>query len=266
MRSIHSVFRQHPDLEATGKLSILGESQCTAKVMDTYMRRRNPKAPEVAELYLRQGQRFGVRGDAAFCQMIYETRSWTAQVAGPYWAPLTLDQWANEASIEVLMRLLFAFASETPMRQESDRSSIKQTEMIDRAGWRGMAPCWEDLNSKWTRSGHQYGQDIVAIWRNMMEWKGSGEVIPWTGDLAVDNSVEGERVRSSVVRVNRKAASLDWSSTYTEEMKGLKELGLLPNPEPHPERKVSWAELASLLKRWEERSTPVTIEGNGKEG
>ncbi|WP_373231051.1 hypothetical protein [Cohnella sp.] len=261
MKSINSVFRKHPELEATGKLSILGESRCTAEVMDAYMRRRNPKIPKVAELYLRLGQRYEIRGDVAYCQMVYETRSWTAQVTGPYWAPMTLEQWATESSVEVLMQILYAFATELPVPQALDQTR-KQTVILDQAGWRGKASCWQDLNGKWTRSGHHYGQDIVAIWRSMLEWKGSGEVIPMEEGGVMGNSQEGERLRSNAAK-ERITGSLDWTSFCTEEMSWLKDKGLLPSPVPHPERKVSWAELANLLRRWEDRPSTAAIDGNG---
>lgn len=265
MRSISRVFRKHPEFTAAGKLSLLGKSRCNAEVMNAYLRRRNPRAPEVAELYLRQGQRYGIRGDAAYCQMVYETRGWTAPISGPYWAPLTLDQWGMEESVEGLMRTLYTFATDLPLPQALEESAdlwSKQSEMLVRAGWRGIAPCWEDLNGKWTRTGRHYGQDIVAIWRSMLEWEGKGEAIPTEEDSTMENSYkEGS---SSSTRSAREGSqvSLDWSSSCTEEMNWLRDQGVLPSPAPHPERKVSWAELAALLQRLEARTSPATIKGN----
>lgn len=263
MRGISTVFRKHPELEATGKLSLLGESRCTAEKMDAYLKRRNSKAPNLAEIFLRQGKRYGIRGDVAFCQMVYETRGWTAQVSGPYWAPMTLNQWALESSVEGIMQILYAFAAELPIPEalEAVDQISKHSEMLDRAGWRGKTLCWEDLNGKWTRSGQHYGQDIVAIWRSMLEWKGNGESKPKEGGLAMEIS-DGEGSQHFRTPRERTSGNVDWSSFYTEEMKWLQDQSLLPSPDPHPERKVSWAELAALLQKWEKQRLPATIDGN----
>jgi hypothetical protein len=247
---VGSVFRRHPDLEPTGKLSLLGASRCSAERMNAYIRRRNPKAPDVAELYLRQGQRYGVRGDVAYCQMVYETRGWTAEISGPSWAPLTLVQWAEESSIEVQMQILYTFATNLSLPQDVKQAK-SQIALLERAGWKGKVLCWEDLNGKWSLPGNRYGQDIVAIWRNMMEWKGKGEVVQ------VEQSNVRETLRSGDAK-ERLTGSVDWSSFCNEEMNWLKEQQLLPSPVPHPDRKVTWAELAVLLHRLESR---VKIEG-----
>lgn len=174
METVGSAFRKHPELEPSGKLSLLGRAYCSAELMNAYLRRRNPQAPELADLYLRAGERYGVRGDVAFCQMVHETRGWTEEIAGPSWSPRLLAQWMEEESIEAHMQILYSFAMGLPIPQQSDVAS-RQIERIERAGWRGTVACWEDLNGKWSALGnHRYGQDIVAIWRNMLEWRGSG--------------------------------------------------------------------------------------------
>jgi hypothetical protein len=253
MERVSFVFRKHHELEPTGKLSLLGAACCSAERMTAYAKRRNPRIPEMAEMYLRQGRRYGVRGDVAYCQMIYETRGWTAAISGPAWAPFTLDQWSEEDSVEFQMQLLYRFATELPIPQEA--TTIKrQIAVLERAGWIGSAPCWEDLNSKWSVAGNRYGQDIVAMWRSMMEWKGKGEVV-------MEQPNGRDNNRSGTTR-DRITGSIDWSSFSNEEMNWLKEQQLLPSPVPHPDRKVTWAELAVLLYRWENRPSTATMEGN----
>jgi hypothetical protein len=242
---VGSVFRRHPDLQPTGKLSLLGAPRCSAERMNAYIRRRNPKAPDVAELYLRQGQRYGVRGDVAYCQMVYETRGWTAEISGPSWAPLTLVQWAEESTIEVQMQILYSFATNLSLPQDVNQAK-SQIALLERAGWKGTVLCWEDLNGKWSIPGKRYGQDIVAIWRNMMEWKGKGEVV----QMEQPNGRETNRSGDARERIT---GNVDWSSFCNEEMNWLKEQQLLPSPVPHPDRKVTWAELAVLLHQWESR-------------
>ncbi|MCD9022664.1 hypothetical protein [Cohnella silvisoli] len=253
MDRIGSVFRKHPELEPTGKLSILGAACCSAERMNAYVKRRNPKAPEIAELYLRQGERYGVRGDVAYCQMVYETRGWTAEISGPSWAPITLNQWSEEGSVEQQMQILHTFAANGAMPQDA-KIAQRSIALIERAGWRGRVVCWEDLNGKWSVAGNRYGQDIVAMWRNMIEWRGEGEV-------TMEQPNEGDYSRSGIAR-ERINGNVDWSSISNEEMNWLKGQQLLPDPVPHPDRKVTWAELAVLLHRWENRPPTATIEAN----
>lgn len=234
METVSLSFRLHPDYRPTGKLTIIGQARCSAERMNAYLRRRNPQAPELAELYLRLGNKYGIRGDVAFCQMIYETRAWTRAHTGPSWAPLLLPQWADEQEVERLMRLLRVFASDEPLPAAETDAHV---ELIRRAGWRGAAPCWEDLSGKWTERSDLYGQDIAAIWRNMKEWSGEGEALMEEREL-------GLRLRGAAA-VRRTA---DWS----EDMTWLKERELLPSPVPHPDAKVTWAELATLLRRMRE--------------
>jgi len=251
MALVSQVFRRHPDLEPTGKLTILGRARCSAERMNAYLRRRNAKAPLLAELYLRVGQRYGLRGDVVFCQMVYETRAWTRAQSGPSWAPFMLEQWADEQAVDRLMRILHAFASGESLPDNGLRNASPDEELLRRAGWRGKAPCWEDLNGKWSERGDRYGQDIAAIWRNMKEWRGEGEVFQVTEEELEQARDEEIRLRVGG-RVARGQAS-DWSQMSSEDMLWLKGKGLLPAPVPHPEHRVTWGELASLLRRLEEQ-------------
>jgi len=170
--NVSARFRKHPELEPTGKLSLLGPACCSAERMNSYLRRRNPQAPEIAELYLRLGKRYGVRGDVAFCQMVYETRGLTSEMTGPYWAPMLLSQWLEEEAIAVHMQLLYALAKELLLSEEASTAK-RQMALIEREGWRGTVLCWEDLTGKWSSPGNiRYGQDIVAMWRCMLAWRG----------------------------------------------------------------------------------------------
>jgi hypothetical protein len=257
MDAVGLFFRRHPELEPTGKLSILGTALCPAERMNAYVKRRNSKAPEIAELYLQAGRRYGVRGDVAFCQMVYETRCWSNEFSGPSWGPFSLDQRGEESSIAVHMQLLHTMATDMPLSSEMDTLD-RRVDVLIRSGWRGSAHCWEDLNGKWAIGNKYYGQDIVAMWRNMMEWSGNEEA---TEPVDNENVQQPAGPGSSREKITRR---VDWSSVSTEEMKWLKEIHLLPNPVPHPDAKLTWAEVAALLYRWEKREATATIEG--KEG
>ncbi|CAI6082915.1 hypothetical protein [Cohnella sp. JJ-181] len=75
-------FRQAIDLTAAGKTPILGPARCTAEEMRGYIARRNPDAPDLAERYLAAGERYGVRGDLAFCHAVHETNAWRGRPGG----------------------------------------------------------------------------------------------------------------------------------------------------------------------------------------
>jgi hypothetical protein len=253
MEKVGTVFRGHPELEPTGKLSLLGEECCSAERMRAYVSRRNPNAPDVAELYLKWGNRYGIRGDVAYCQVVYETRGWTKAISGPYWWPITLAQWTEEATIEAHMQTLYSLASDLPLPETLVKAKI-QTALIERSGWQGSVHCWEDLNGKWAGPGyHRYGQDIVSLWRSMTEWKGEGEV-----DMNRSSGEEQDRGQSDTARGRNRGPK---GSTYgVEQMKWLQEQQLLPFPAPQPDRNVTWAELAALLHSWDNRSSIAAFE------
>ncbi|WP_239618927.1 glucosaminidase domain-containing protein [Cohnella mopanensis] len=256
METVGSAFRRHPELEPTGKLSLLGKACCSAERMDAYLRRRNPRAPGIAGMYLSAGERYGVRGDVAFCQMMYETRGWTIEISGPTWWPRSLAQWSGEDSIEAHMQILYSLATELPLSQTSAAAQLP-LERLDRSGWLGKVLCWEDLNSKWSAAGHyRYGQDIVAIWRNMLERRGREAAMR-------DQAQEQNDPKLVTVKIGS-AGRGDGASVSHEQLGWLRSQRLLPVPAPHPDQKVTWGELAIVLHRWENRSAADTI-GKNKE-
>ncbi|QTH43096.1 glucosaminidase domain-containing protein [Cohnella sp. LGH] len=244
METLDAVFRKHSELEPTGKLSMLGESVCSADRLLAYARRRNPQSPDVSESYVRLGKLYGIRGDVAYCQAAYDTRWWTSELAGPEWAPQVRAQWADEEAIEIRMQMLYALATFRPFPSEAKVADDRQIAHIERSGWRGKAACWEDLSGKWSHSGNVgYGRYVVAMWRGVLEWDGQG-VPP---KLPVYRQEFTPSVRTAV----RKTGTVDWSSFVSEQMKWLLHRQLLPVPAPHPDRKVTWEELAALLRQWE---------------
>jgi len=256
MIKVNSAFRGHPELQPTGKLSLLGESCCSPERLLAYARRRNPRAPDNADKYIRMGAKYGVRGDVAYCQATYDTRGWTADLAGPSWAPYVRKDWDDEAAIEGRVRLLYALAMDYGLPEEGDDpEEARAIAHLERFGWRGQAPCWEDLNGKWADPGNlKYAQYVVAMWRHLIDWRGEGE--SWI--QAAHRQEESGPDRATPAPI-RKAGTIDWSSLTNERMKWLRGRRLLPEPAPHPDRKVTWSELAGLLREWEKGPAAVTI-------
>ncbi|RIE01267.1 hypothetical protein [Cohnella faecalis] len=201
-------FRRHPDVGPSGKVTIMGPSRCNAERMAAYASRRNSSVPDLAHAYLRFGAEYGVRGDVAYCQALYDTRAWTTEPAGSPWKPLALSSGrsvSDEASVEQHIQLLHAFAANKSAGYEESAEVAERRSRMERAGWLGTVRHWEDLNGKWQLPGSKYGQDIVAIWRGMMEWSGKGEVHVdiETQQTPEDRSLGDTKTGSIMSRVSR---------------------------------------------------------------
>jgi len=154
-------FREHPEKLPSGKVSLFGPSVCPAEKMHRYALRRNPQAPRAAELYARLGAECGIRGDVAFCQAMLDTKVWKE---APAWAPgktMAARVWGVEP----------AAWRETEMERFVRRHFQLLLEVAGDSKRKPFPFCWEDLNRCWTVPGHHYGQDILAVWRSMMEWR-----------------------------------------------------------------------------------------------
>jgi hypothetical protein len=218
-------FRKHPELAPSGKVTIAGPARCRAERMNAYAARRNPAAPPVAEIYLEKAAAYGIRGDVAYCQAMYDTKVWTVLSPSSHWQPVVNRIWGTsdavwsdgewEERIETHLEQLFVFMSAEERREA----------------------CWEDLNGKWMIPGSRYGQDIVAIWRNMIEWKGEEGMKEDMQDDARPWGLVPEE---------------EWNAEAgQEDLNWLAGRGWLPVPEPHPDRRVTWSELARLFRQWE---------------
>lgn len=182
MERVWERFRERAGIEPSGKTAILGRSGCTAEEMAAFAaRRRQNVGLEAAQLYLELGERYGIRGDIAFCQALYETRALAAGRVRPIGEARMTDLWGlqgrdelfDKPFVEQQMQLLYGFAAAEPFVANLDLSLwTPRLRMLSHKQWRGSAPHWEDLNGKWSSPGTNYGEDIAAIWRNMAEWAG----------------------------------------------------------------------------------------------
>lgn len=195
------VFRRDPDMLPTNKISIYGRPRCSADVMRAYAARRNPGAPDVAEMYLRLAAPYGIRGDLAYCQAMLDTQTWTAEPQGPPWKPFAYAIWGG---------LAYSDQSDDELARRVDRHLQTLTAIVD--SHKTDEPCWEDLGGKWAVSDGRYGHDIVAIWRNMLNWRG--------GDLL---SREGKFLTGGLAKLSNAAKLPD-----AARMAGAEEL---PDPE-----------------------------------
>jgi hypothetical protein len=196
--------------------------------MAAYAARRNPNAPGVAQLYLEKGARFGIRGDVAFCQAMLDTKAWTEDPAGPPWRPFAYAVWAGIGE------------ARWPPSELERRTGLHLQKLLDIcARHEETELCWEDLGGIWSVPGDRYGKDITAIWRNMMAWRESGDQDEEAQARKEKDGPQGEAAAG--VSMARAEEDLLW----------LAGRGGVPEPVPHPHRKVRWAELARVLRSWD---------------
>lgn len=62
--------------DTSGYTEITGAAAATAAQMRAYITKINPDAPDLAALYLEEGEKEGIRGDVAFAQSCLETGNW----------------------------------------------------------------------------------------------------------------------------------------------------------------------------------------------
>lgn len=163
---------------------ILGKSIATLAQMKNYLRKKNPDAPDLAAIYLKEGAIEGVRGDISFAQMIKETGNlYFTKDGTENGEPGTAKiEWKNPAGLGVVgtpnvgerfsswqigiqaqIQHLFAYAKPT---------GLPYQKLVDnRFGLvpRGSAIYWENLNGKWSVPGFTYGQDIVKIYNDILK-------------------------------------------------------------------------------------------------
>ncbi|MEI7832322.1 MAG: glucosaminidase domain-containing protein [bacterium] len=167
---------------------IMGTQQATAEQMARFLLRYNPEPSinctplELAQYYLDEGAKEGVRGDIAFCQSIHET-GWfrygnqvqpeqnnycglgaTNPVSGlpvPMGASFATPREGVRAQIQHLM----AYACETrPKAQLID----PRYQAVGSAHGFGCAYSWPDLNGRWAVPGTGYGEKIINMYNKMM--------------------------------------------------------------------------------------------------
>ncbi len=170
----------NPQVVDTGT-AIMGTSQATAQQMADFLLSKNPNpkincsAYELAQHYIQEGEREGVRGDFAFAQAIKETGYFRyggsvvpAQnnyagigttgggVAGAYFE-------SPQIGVRAQIQHLKAYATNSGL-------NLAQVDPRYHLVRKGCAPTLEDLNGKWAVPGRGYGQSIYTIYETMLTY------------------------------------------------------------------------------------------------
>ncbi len=192
----------------TADVTIMGEAYLTAEQLTRWIKKETPRLmdkaasngrefqpiPDLADLYIKIGTEYGVRGDIAYCQAAKETGYWqfTGSVQPDQnnycglWAtgnPLTGQESLNgadsrylyfeagrhgatfispEAGVEAHIQHLFAYANRENL--PAGKNLLDPRYALVK---RGLAPTWLELNARWAVPGTTYGQSILAdYWLN----------------------------------------------------------------------------------------------------
>lgn len=171
--------------EPTGALDmealIMGQAQVDAQQLRALLYRNNPNAPDLIDLYLEIGAKYGVRGDLAFCQAAKETGWWRFTGIVQPWqnnycglgatgvaatgdedllgadpSCICYEEGVHGAifatpkdGVEAQIQHLYAYATKKPLPEG--------TVLVDprfKKVTRGIAPRWIDLGGKWAYPGY----------------------------------------------------------------------------------------------------------------
>jgi len=170
-------------LSTTTKTPIMGESVLTAEQLAAFLLSINPNprinctALELAQYFIAEGNKEGVRGDIAFCQAIQET-GWFrfggqvlpeqnnfAGIGAINNSPVGAGAWFDTPEIGVRAQIqhLKAYATTEPFIQSNVSPRYRFVT-------RGIAPAWEDLNGRWAVPGTTYAQRILRLYEAALEF------------------------------------------------------------------------------------------------
>jgi len=186
----------------SGNLTIMGNSYLTANQLRKWIADETPRItanmasrglqftpiPDLADLYITIGAKYGIRGDIAFCQAAKETGYWQFTGSVQPWqnnycglwatgSPLTGQEPFNgadpnmvrfeagvhgaifvspAAGVEAHIQHLYAYANNKSL--PSGQTLIDPRYSLVS---RGIAPAWLGLNARWAVPGTTYGQSII---------------------------------------------------------------------------------------------------------
>jgi|GEM_PF-1530961 len=139
---------------------------------------------ELAQLFVDEGFRYGVRGDVAFAQSILESGYFEFPDGGQV-KPTDNNfagigacnscsggyQWADaRTGVRAQIQHLRNYAD--PKSKAADLPDAPILPHYDTFIYKGKAPNWEDLNGKWAVPGTTYGQGIVSIYSRVLTYSG----------------------------------------------------------------------------------------------
>ena len=198
-------------------IPILGESVATSEQLRTILKKNNPNAPDLVDLYLKIGKEYGIRGDLAFCQAAKETGWWRFGNLvtldqnnycglGATGSAATGEENLNGANpdriwyiagrhgaffktpadgVEAQIQHLYAYATKNPLPAGKELVDPRFTLVT-----KGIAPRWIDLNGRWAVPGTTYGHSIIY------DYLGQAIALTSTSSAPATNANNGEKTKS----------------------------------------------------------------------
>ncbi|WP_052947763.1 glucosaminidase domain-containing protein [Aneurinibacillus tyrosinisolvens] len=164
--------------KTTGKQPIMGKALATEQQMLAFARKVNPNFPtQLPKLYLEIGEKYGIRGDIAFCQMLKETgyhrfggvvtanQHNYAGIGAVGNSRTTKGNYFTtpEQGVRAHIQHLYAYASKGKLPAYEPVADPRFKYVA-----RGIAPNWQNLNGRWAVPGKGYGEDILKIYAQML--------------------------------------------------------------------------------------------------
>lgn len=162
--------------------NIEGKSVVSAEKMIAFVKEKNQNAQDIEDIanaFIRISDKYGIRGDVAFCQSILET-GWFRFDNG---TAVTPDQHnycglgavsegvkghsfkTVEEGVLAQIQHLFAYAHNRPI-PSGEAIIDPRFEYVTR----GIAPHWEDLSNRWANNSN-YGTDILSLYSQLLEFE-----------------------------------------------------------------------------------------------
>ncbi|MFZ4583930.1 MAG: hypothetical protein ACOYNI_01775 [Acidimicrobiia bacterium] len=143
-------------------------------------------------LFINEGVTENVRGDVAFIQSIKETgwfnfpdygqvRPWDNNFAGiGACNSCSGGRTFVDAQLGVRAQIqhLRNYADPTSRASNLKNPPWTSAYAYDRFFYKGAAPNWEDLNGKWAYPGVGYGESIIDMYADMLQWAGASWTCP----------------------------------------------------------------------------------------
>jgi N-acetylmuramoyl-L-alanine amidase/LysM repeat protein len=217
--------------EHKGHTDIKGKATVSADKMVAFAKSKNPNAQdieEIAKAFISVGEKYGIRGDIAFCQSLIET-GWFKFDGG---TAVTPDQHnycglgvtskgmkgnsfnTVEEGVTAQIQHLFAYAC---------KDSVPNGEFVIDPRFkyvtRGIAPHWEDLSNRWAMNAN-YGTHILSLFEQL----DSFEYVPQKEEVKepVESEPEQEKDELSEESVSKWTSLIDYFFKKLAEFFGKK--------------------------------------------
>ena len=167
------------DMDGVDDFLICSRSKVKAEMLTAFVRRYNKNFDhEISEAYLAVGERYGIRGDIAFCQAILETgwfrfdRGTKVKASNHNYCGLgVVKAGVSGASFKTIEEGVTAHIQHLYAYATADDLPAGET-LIDprfKAVRRGVARDWSDLNNRWAMNG-VYGSMILKIYSDLLKF------------------------------------------------------------------------------------------------